>query len=221
MKSITLTVVICLVCFTATVGQNLSKKTRLFLMAGPTYLNIRGMRFSNNNFVQKGKEKLGYSLGFGLTHHLGKHIFLNTRLLFERKRFGLDYVSYDTAHALIGESKQDFSKYYLTISVIPQFVLGKYFNIGIGFFASEILKSTVDIQSYNQITFGSTLNQTSKYDRGISFTGGYTVPCRHLIFTIQFTGNYGFQNVLAYQTNDPWYFSSYSILFGLSYKIDK
>ncbi|MBS1490242.1 MAG: hypothetical protein JSS93_06930 [Bacteroidetes bacterium] len=189
-------------------------------MAGPTYLNIRGARYASF-FVQKGKEKLGYTFGLGLTHHLGKRVFLNTRLLLERKRFGIDYVHYNKANTLIGWSKQDFSKYYMTIAVIPQFVIGKYFNMGFGFYISKFVKSTVEIQTYNLVVFGSHLNESSQYDNGFSFTAGYTVPFKNLILTIQFTDNYGLQSVIPSTPTYPLYFNSYSILLGLSYKKNK
>ncbi|MBS1557123.1 MAG: hypothetical protein JST69_00230 [Bacteroidetes bacterium] len=212
---ITITITICLIASLTLTGQNFSKKTTLFLVAGPTYLNIRGAKYSSF-FVQKGKEKLGYTLGLGLTHHIGKHVFLNTRFLLERKRFEIDYVNYNS-NILTGWSNQDFSKYYMTIAVIPQFVLGKHFNLGLGFFVSRFVKSTVDVQSYNLIVFGSSLNQTSNYDQGFSLTAGYTLPFRHLIFTVQLTDNYGLQNVIPSTAIDPWYFNSYSILLGFNF----
>ena len=214
MKPILFFVFICLSFSDPAASQNPTKKTNLYLLAGPSYLNIREITYYNN-FVQKGKDRLGYSAGFGLAHRFGKHIFLNTRFLLERKRFELNYVSYNSSNVLIGESKQDFSKYYMTLCIIPQYVFGKYFNIGIGFYFSNLYKSTVQIQSYNLITFGSSLNQMGKYDHGISMTGGCTVPFKHLIFTLQLANNYGLQKL--YPTN-PWYFNAYTILLGLSYK---
>ncbi|MBS1682575.1 MAG: hypothetical protein JST48_12755 [Bacteroidetes bacterium] len=220
MKYCLTTIVICLIGCSTLTGQNLSKKTALFLVAGPTYLDIRGAKYSSF-FVQKGKEKLGYTLGLGLVHHLGKRVFLNSRLLLERKRFGVDYVHYSNTNMLIGWSKQDFSKYYMTICIIPQFVIRKNFNAGVGFYISKFVKSTVDVQTYNLVVFGSHLSESSQYDNGFSFTAGYTVPFKHLLFTVQLTDNYGLQNVFPSTAADPWYFNSYSILLGLSYKKNK
>lgn len=203
-------------------AQNVSKSTTLFLLAGPSYLAVRGMTY-NSNFIQKGKDHLGYSIGLGGTSPLGffnKHLLLSMRLLLERRRFQVNYVAYNAANMLMGESDQDFSKYYITACFIPQVIIGKYFNIGIGYYFSQLIKQTVDIHTYNNLfTFGSPLNQASPNDHGISFAFGYSLPLKDYIFTVQLSNNYGTKNAFTYP-GDTRYFNTYSILFGVGYRIN-
>jgi hypothetical protein len=180
----------------------------------------------------KKKTKIGYSAGLVLTHNFGKHFALNARILWDRKRFQINSVWYDLYDssgqldlAYLGTNAHDVSNDYLIVSVIPQFLFGRYFNIGTGMYFGGLLKSRTFVQyhytpPFNEFRYNS-ISEYNKYDYGLAFNVGCTFPCKHINLTIQFTDSYGLRNLPtslnSIEMTTPWYNNAYSVCLGISF----
>jgi Outer membrane protein beta-barrel domain len=173
--------------------------------------------------------KTGFNLGFGLIHNFSKRFALHARASWEIKGViqKTDSLSLSPSTGMLmnvaplytNETIND----YITISLIPQLLIGKRsnINIGAGGYFSFLEESKI---IYRYTFFGQGFSNTQgkfdKYDFGLSFNTGYSFSLKsHLKLTIQATCNYGIIQISSWRANSlpPLYNTSYSILIGMRF----
>jgi len=135
--------VVCFFCFAMPASaQDFIKTTDVYFMIGPSLSMERDTYFNNSNFSASDPvkwhqtTKIGYSFGLGIHHTLTKHISLSTRLLAEQKggHVNADYYNYNynSGQESITYSNtfdDNITSSYITLSVIPQYIFGKNFEM--------------------------------------------------------------------------------------------
>jgi hypothetical protein len=203
-------------------------------LIGPTLVGLRGYPSPPQSaglatyYVNSLQTKISYSFGVGFVHDLNAHFDIRVRLLWEQKGYveRLDSINvsqpppYSWTHINVNDIKIN----YLTLSVIPQVLLGNKskVNIGIGPYISTVMSAKMDSRFYNgtpPITFQ--VKDLNKYDLGITLNLGYTFRFkRGMQFTIQFSDNYGVTQLSDYLRNfqyPAWYNQSYALLLGIKF----
>jgi Outer membrane protein beta-barrel domain len=211
------------------------KITAIEFLVGPSSSSIRGIDESVSSmgggtyYINTVMNKIGYSMGVGLLHNFNKHFELHARFLWERKGIEekTDSVSIALTGMLLGEgtlSKHDTRNDYITISIVPQLLLGKRarFNIGTGVYFGLLKESRIKNEYFYPIPHSySHKGNYDKYDFGLSFNVGYTFSLdRNLWFTIQFLDSYGINQISNWHKSygfSPWYNNSYSLLLGVRF----
>src|SRR5258706_12487735 len=117
--------------------------SKIEFLIGPSSVSIHG----NEGFDNHGVPKFGYSYGIGFIHDVGRHVRLNSRILWERKGFrqsqDITYTPTTGGSPVTETIANNTSNDYLTVSVLPQFIFGKLgrFNIGAGGYFGSLRKS--------------------------------------------------------------------------------
>lgn len=171
----------------------------------------------------------GYSLGVGLVHTFSKHFELHAKFLWETKGINqkTDSILLSVSNGnLLGTatiSSENTSVSYITISILPQLLLGKksHFNIGVGGYFGILQDSKTTIEYYypvpRSIRQGGYFNEN---DFGLLFNLGYTFYFKkNMRFTLQLINSYGLRQISKfhdlYSWSPPLYNNSYSIMLGI------
>ena len=194
------------------------------IVAGPTFLYTQP-KFENN----AQKLKIEYAVKVTLIHSLSKTFELCTSLLFERKGIKSTAISSIETVRITGDRTND----YLTLSLIPRYMIGKQprFNIGIGGYIS-LLKSSktayvYDSSGVRRQYYGAAEPHYRKYDFGISLEVGYIIPLnQNKLITIQILNSNGLIDIDRYDrysSSSPSLVSmsrnnSLSLLVGVRFK---
>lgn len=171
----------------------------------------------------------GYSLGVGLVHTFSKHFELHAKFLWETKGINqktdslLLSVSTSSILGAATISSQNTNGNYITISILPQLLLGKrsHFNIGVGGYFGILQQSKTTIEYFYPVPRSVTqIGYFNKDDFGLVFNLGYTFYFKKdTRFTIQFVNNYGIKQISKfhdlYSWSPPLYNNSHSIMLGI------
>ncbi len=215
------------------------KITAIEILLGPNSSTIRGINPSvsslgggvyHNNTVMS---KIGFSGGVGVVHNFSNHFELSARLLWERKGVEekTDSIAITSSGTLIGNgtiASRNTQNDYITISIMPQLLLGKHarINIGVGGYSSVLKESRiVDEYVYPSPHSAYSRGNYDKYDFGLSFNIGYTFPLVKNVFSIQFLNSYGINQISSLGSNYPsfpsLYNNSYSLMLGIRFSKKK
>jgi|GEM_PF-4487756 len=228
-------------------SQDQIRETSLYFIVGGSDLWCRDDAISNRGiyafsaaYPVKGKQlsKTGYGFGFALEHRFSKHFALNTRLLSEEKGTKSRRDNYSYTYNSLGQLSIDYldsyventTSYYVTLSVVPQFLF-KRFNIGVGGYFATPYKSNDAIGYYNYPPPSPTAhnidllssNLIERLDYGASINIGYTLPYGNKKFTIQAVSALGLKNALgksvlsSSQAVPALYLNTFSLFFGISF----
>jgi hypothetical protein len=149
------------------------------------------------------KVKIGYSVGFGIAHSIGKRFELHTRALLERKGYK-EEVTVDGGVNNFHKGEYTTRNDYFTLSVLPRVYIGKKSRIHLfsGAYYSWLLKSFRKEYTYlnDQVTqVTSTTNDPGihKFEVGVCGGVGYSFrfsPTNYLAIQVQ--GNYGLSDIV-------------------------
>jgi hypothetical protein len=227
--------IVCLLLFVMTAsGQDLNKpkNTDVYFLVGTSFTMGRGASFNSSSLDQVQRHrltKIGASFGVGINHNFSKHISLNIRLLSEQKggddnadHYNYNYNSGQPYVTYLYTINENTTSNYITLSVIPQYIFGRNFIVGIGIFSGTPYKSITQNKYYNfspsiPPSHYNSIQVLEKVDFGLCFNAGYTIPYKQVNLTIQFTNNYGLINTLTSTQVPVLYSNTYTILFGISY----
>ncbi len=169
--------------------------------------------------------RIGYSIGVGLVHTFSRYFELHARILWETKGISqkTDSISFSTGtlgRATISSSEENSD--YITISLLPQLILGKcsHFNVGAGGYFGLLQNSKVNIQYYYPSRSATQKGYFNPDDFGLLFNFGYTCHFKNKTkFTIQFSNSYGLRQISKfhdlYSGSPPLYNNSYSLMLGI------
>jgi len=228
--------VVCLFCFAMPAsGQDFIKTLDVYFIIGPSFSMDRGSYLDNSNFsasypvMWHQTTKVGYSLGLGIQHTFSKHISLSTRLLFEQKggnatadNYNYNYNSGQPIITYMNTFNDDITNSYITLSIIPQYIFWRNFNLGVGIFSGVMYKSEEEKKYFNYSppippNHSNSMYAFEKIDFGLCFNAGYTIRYKQVNLTVQFTNNYGLKNTIVSTQVSPVYSNTYTILLGISY----
>ncbi len=194
------------------------------------------------NYLKKGNEdgrnnrlnKIGYSLGIGVTRNIGKRFELNARLSWERKGYKQDYFgAVDTVINgvkqpwLSGTITNDITIDYTTFSLSPQFRISKNFTISSGVYISSLQKAVEVYDFFYPTRHLFSFNALGGYedvDYGITIYLGYSLNIgKNLSITLQLLDNIGLKQIWKFYNMGfpPKYNNSYSMQIGLAYSIKR
>jgi hypothetical protein len=176
----------------------ISSKPKLSLIAGSSLLSVR----DNELYSQYGVPKIGFSGGLGIIKGITPRTSIQGKLLFETKGFKTS--KKDTLNSadgpIIGDLKNNFHFNYLTLSLAPQFSIGKKkaVTLGFGFYYSRLLNAQWQIiyTPSNSNTSTDIMGAYYKNDYGISVNLGYSIEVnKKFIIDFQLTENYGLRQI--------------------------
>lgn len=185
--------------------------SQLEVFAGPSIVGMHG----NPDYEKYGVTKIGYIGGVGVFSPLGKYSQLNIKAFFERRGFRQktnslippDFFNNPPTLNLppietitVG----DINNNYLTLSVTPNYMLGRKRNIilSLGIYYSKLFKSQsiLTFSQNGQVKLKDVSDQSSSYkdfDFGISGSIGYVfLISEKMKIKPQIQYNYGLINVL-------------------------
>jgi len=190
------------------------------IFAGPSILYPKEEYKAPNRLE---KRKFGYAVKLGIVHPLSKKIELNTNLSFERKGIKRSSRSPGNMYRITGDLTND----YLTISLMPAYLIGNKarFRIGFGGYFGLLQRSNTtyfyDSSGIHKPYYSPTEGNYKKYDAGLSIGIGYCFPLsERKSISIQFLNSNGMVNVGGYPLPSILSMSknnSFSLLVGISY----
>jgi hypothetical protein len=143
------------------------------------------------------KTKVGYFVGLGFTHSIGKRFELTGRVLYDRKGYKQESASQ------YSQTKVDYKYDYLTTAVQPRYHLGKAkkFHVFVGGSFGILTQSKFEDRFFDN---GQLVNinlspydlDANKYDVNLSAGLGYNFRLNTTkSFLLQLQGNHGFLDV--------------------------
>ncbi len=182
------------------------------------------------------EKKTGYMVGVGLLLPVTNFFDIGIRFAHQRKGLKGSFGPSSSKNGEIFDINNDYS----TISILPQFLIGKKnkLSIGLGGYFSYLIRSKINLiriegdPSPDQLRLQT--DQFNRFDAGFSCSIGYRMPLRQNMFlNIQLLNNYGMRNILnserqPYNDEVLSFFNSatvknnnVSLMVGLSGLLDK
>ncbi|MBY0436069.1 MAG: PorT family protein [Cyclobacteriaceae bacterium] len=179
-------------------------------------------RSSLGNILDSYNSKIGYSLGIGVAHTIGRRTELNAFSIWERRGFIQENLSLGGANIIkyVGDLRINYlslaltSKFYFSDKKRIYTYSGFYYS----WLFSSFRKETLFIN--NQSTQGGSITDDPnlKDDFGLTLGLGYSIPVSNKYLHLRLQGNYGLAKIMDINS---LVINNNSIFFVLTYSIIK